>query len=143
MSCIAWGMTPTITFRGLDRSAALEADIRERAGKLAKFSRSLIDCRVLVELAERHHETGNHFHVRIELAMPGEDIVVAHDASLHAAAQGAGAETPTKADEADPGREHARVAVREAFEAARRQLQDHERRQGAMAVRRKAGRESA
>ncbi len=30
-------------------------------------------CRVLVELAERHHEQGNRFHIRIDLTVPGDE----------------------------------------------------------------------
>lgn len=121
--------TPTVTFRGLDRSATLESEIHARVRKLARYYRSIIGCHVLVEFAQRHHETGNHFHVRLDLAVPGEDIVVAHDASLHATAQDTDRERSRKADEPDPERKHARVAVHEAFDIARRQLQDYARRQ--------------
>lgn len=85
-------------------------------------------CRVLLELVQRHHETGNRYHVRIDLTVPGEEIVVAHEANLHATAQDADVEAATKADEPDPERKHARVAVHEAFDIARRRLQDYARR---------------
>ena len=122
-------LTPTITFRGIDPSAALEAEIRTRIGKLETYCRPIMGCHVLVELAERHHETGNRYHVRIDLTVPGEEIVVAHEASLHATAQDVDAEKATKEAEPDPERKHARVAVREAFDIARRRLQDYGRRQ--------------
>ena len=122
-------LTPTITFRGIDPSAALEAEIRTRIGKLETYYRPIMGCRVLVELAERHHETGNRYHVRIDVTVPGEEIVVAHEASLHATAQDVDAEKATKEAEPDPERKHARVAVREAFDIARRRLQDYGRRQ--------------
>jgi cold shock CspA family protein/ribosome-associated translation inhibitor RaiA len=121
-------LTPTITFRGMDRSEALESEIRARIKKLDTYYRSIMGCRVLVELAQRHHETGNHYHVRIDLTVPGEEIVVAHDASLHATAQDIDIEKARKADEPDPERKHARVAVRAAFDIARRRLQDYGRR---------------
>jgi cold shock CspA family protein len=54
---------------------------------------------------------------------------VAHEAGLHATAQDADLEELTKVAESDPERKHARVAIREAFDIARRQLQDHARRQ--------------
>ena len=122
-------LTPTITFRGIDPSAALEAEIRTRIGKLETYYRPIMGCHVLVELAERHHETGNRYHVRIDVTVPGEEIVVAHEASLHATAQDVDAEKATKEAEPDPERKHARVAVREAFDIARRRLQDYGRRQ--------------
>lgn len=122
-------LTPTITFRGMDRSEALESEIRARIHKLETYYRSIMGCRVLVELAQRHHATGNRYHVRIDLTVPGEEIVVTHDASLHATAQDIDLEKARKADEPDPERKHARVAVREAFDIARRRLQDYGRRQ--------------
>jgi cold shock CspA family protein len=61
--------------------------------------------------------------------MPGEEIVVAHEAGLHATAQDVDAEKLTKVAESDPERKHARVAIREAFDTARRRLQDYARRQ--------------
>ena len=121
-------LTPSITFRGIDPSVALEAEIRGRIDNLEKYYRSITGCRVLVELAERHHETGNRFHVRIDLTVPGEEIVVAHEASLHATDQDIHLAQATKQDETDPERKHALVAVREAFDTARRQLQDYARR---------------
>jgi cold shock CspA family protein/ribosome-associated translation inhibitor RaiA len=122
-------LIPTITFRGIDPSVALEAEIRTRIGKLQTYYRPIMGCHVLVELAERHHETGNRYHVRIDVTVPGEEIVVAHEASLHATAQDIDAEKATKEAEPDPERKHARVAVREAFDIARRRLQDYGRRQ--------------
>ena len=128
-------LTPTITFRGLASSPALEADVRERVDALETYCSSIVGCRVLVELAERRHESGNRVHVRIDLTVPGEDIVVAHEPSLHAAAQDTEAEALTKGDETDPERRRAHVAIREAFDIARRRLQDYTRRQrGAVKV---------
>jgi cold shock CspA family protein/ribosome-associated translation inhibitor RaiA len=122
-------LTPTITFRGIGPSAALEAAIRARIDKLETYYHSIMGCRVLVEFAQRHHETGNRYHVRIDLTVPGEEIVVAHDASLHATAQDVAMEKATKENEPDPERKHAYVAIREAFDVARRRLQDFARRQ--------------
>ena len=122
-------LTPTITFRGIEPSAALEAGIRTRIDKLETYYHPIMGCRVLVELAQRHHEAGNHYHVRIDLTVPGEEIVVAHEASLHATDQDIHLAKATKQDEPDPERKHALAAVREAFDIARRRLQDYARRQ--------------
>lgn len=122
-------LTPTITFRGIEPSSALEAEIRARIHRLERYYRSITGCRVLVELVQRHHEFGNRYHVRIDLTVPGEEIVVAHEASLHATAQDVEMPRTTKEDEPDPARKHASVAVREAFDIARRRLQDYGRRQ--------------
>jgi cold shock CspA family protein len=122
-------LTPTITFRGVERTTALETEILTRLRKLETYHRGIMGCRVLVELVQRHHEAGNRYHVRIDLTVPGQEIVVAHEAGLHATAQDVDAEKLTKVAESDPERKHARVAIREAFDVARRQLQDYARRQ--------------
>ncbi len=128
-------LTPTITFRGLGSPAPLESDIRGRINKLETYCGSILGCHVLVELGARHHERGNHYHVRIDLTVPGEEIVVSHDASLHGPAQDIDSPKLTKEDAADPERQHASVAIHEAFDIVRRRLQDYTRRQrGAVKV---------
>ena len=121
-------LTPTITLRGVERTSELEAAVYAHIKKLETYYRSITGCRVLVELLQRHHEAGNHYHVRIDLTVPGEEIVVAHEASLRATAQDVDAKKLTKQAEPQPERKHVLVAVREAFDIARRQLQDHARR---------------
>jgi cold shock CspA family protein/ribosome-associated translation inhibitor RaiA len=122
-------LTPIVTFRGIDRSAALEADILRRVQKLDTYYQGIMGCRVLVEFVQRHHESGNHFHVRIDLTVPGEEILVSHEAGAHATAQDIDSERLTKQAESRGERRHAAVAVREAFDIARRRLQDYARRQ--------------
>jgi ribosome-associated translation inhibitor RaiA len=90
-----------ITFRGLAHSPALDELIRERAGRLEKFHPHLLSCRVVIELAGRHQHQGKHFVVRLGLKVPGEEIAV------------------DRQHDEDP-----QVAVREAFDAARRMLED-------------------
>ena len=94
-----------ITFHGVGNSAALEAAIRERAGKLDRFHPGIISCRAVIEEAARHKQQGKEFVVRLDIKVPGAEIAVNRDHS-----------------------EDAFVAVRDAFDAARRQLEDHARR---------------
>lgn len=122
-------ITPTITFRGIDRSPALEREIVSRLGKLETYYPRIMDCRVLVELGQRHHGAGNRYHVRIDLTVPGEELVVAHEANERATTRHVAAARISRLAEPDPERKHALVAVREAFDIARRQLQDYARRQ--------------
>jgi cold shock CspA family protein/ribosome-associated translation inhibitor RaiA len=122
-------LTPNVTFRGVTRTEALDADISTRLRKLETYYAGIMNCRVLVEFVQRHHEAGNRYHVRIDLTVPGEEIVVSHEAGLHATAQDVATERLSKAAESDPVRKYARVAIREAFDIARRQLQDYARRQ--------------
>ena len=122
-------LTPTITFRGVERTAALEAEVATRLRRLETYYHRIMGCRVLVELGERRHDAGNRYHVRIDLTVPGEEIVVTHEGGLHAAAQDLEAEKLSRVAEPDPERKYARVAIRHAFDVARRRLQDYARRQ--------------
>jgi hypothetical protein len=122
-------VAPTITFRRIKTPAALEADIHKRLAKLETLVPSIIGVHVLVDLADRHHRDGKRWRVRIEASVPGERIVVTHDASLRPELRARGVERARKQDEPDAGHKDAAVAVREAFEVARRQLQDWARKQ--------------
>jgi ribosome-associated translation inhibitor RaiA len=94
-----------ITFRDMAPSPALEASIRERAAKLEQFG-EVNSCRVAVQEPHRHSHKGTHFHVRIDVTLPGDEIVVARTPATHEA------------------HEDAYVAVREAFETMYRQLNE-------------------
>ncbi len=102
-----------ITFQDLRPSAALEAIIRDRASRLGVHDERITKCRVALSRSRRRGRHGHLYQVRIELALPGDDIVVSRDPGV------------------DRAHEDVYVAVRDAFEAARRQLHDHdERRNG-------------
>lgn len=96
-----------ITFRDVERSEAMEAAIREKAEKLDQFYDHIMSCRVVVEPAHKHHHQGNLYHVRIDITVPDDELVVSRE----------------------PGQDHAHedayVAVRDAFDAARRQLKEY------------------
>jgi ribosome-associated translation inhibitor RaiA len=102
-----------ITFRGLQQSPAIEARVASEAEKLEDFADRITGCRVSVEAQHRRHHQGTVYHVRILMTLPGAELVVSRD----------------------PERNHAHedvyVAIRDAFDAARRQLQDwvHRRRE--------------
>lgn len=95
-----------ITWRGVARSEGLEAAIREKAAKLQQFHEHIGRCKVVVELAGRHKNQGNPYAVRVELKLPGGDITASGEHT-----------------------EDVRVALRDAFEAARRRLQEFAREQ--------------
>jgi ribosome-associated translation inhibitor RaiA len=116
-----------VTFRNLQTSEWLESEIRKRAAKLQTYCADAVACRVLVEVPHRHHEHGNRFHVRITIAVPGEEIAVSHAPSLHATGRN-GEARRGKGSEIAGMRKDALLVVREAFAAARRQLQDYARR---------------
>jgi cold shock CspA family protein/ribosome-associated translation inhibitor RaiA len=99
-----------VSFRHMEHSEAIEALIRERAAKLDSFSDHIMSCRVVVEPAGKHHQHGNLYEVRIDLTVPGEEIAVTREPSQH---------TESK---------DIHVALRDAFDSARRQLEDYVRR---------------
>ena len=118
---------PTITCRRIQGADAVEADIRRRLDKLGTYCASIMAARVLVEPAQRHHRGGNRFHVRIDLTVPGEAIVVSHEASLRPEARALQASKTRKQDELDRSHRYVAVTIREAFALARRRLQDYVR----------------
>lgn len=124
-------LIPTqITFRGLAHSDELESDIRERVGWLEQFYSAIARCRVLIEVPHRHHHDGRHFHVRIEMTVPGgAPIVVSHEPSLHGRVKDVEDEAHHKETEIESVHRYGRVAVHEAFNAARRRLEDFAREQ--------------
>jgi ribosome-associated translation inhibitor RaiA len=99
---------PRITFHQMPASPALEASVRHGIEELERIHDRIIGCRVVITAPNGHHRHGGGFDVRIELQVPGEELVVAG----HGAA-----EKPEHAD--------AHLAVRDAFRAARRQLESH------------------
>ena len=113
-----------IRFRNLRRSSLIEDDIRRRAEKLHAYCGDISSCHVVVEVPHRHHGKGHRYHVRIDLTAPGTEIAVAHASSL----RGVGVQARLKALEIDAMRIDVQLVVREAFEAARRRLQDYARR---------------
>lgn len=99
-----------ITFRNMERSDAIEADVRDKAAKLDEFFQHIMSCRVVVEAHHKHHHKGNLYHVRIDITVPGHELVVSRE------------------PKDDHAHEDAYVAVRDAFDAAKRQLEDYSRR---------------
>src|SRR5450759_3539226 len=93
-----------ITIRDMEHSDALETHIRDKADKLNEFFDRIMSCRVVVEMPHKHHQQGKQFNVRIDIGVPGSEIVVNRD---HA--------------------EDVYVALRDAFDAAKRQLEDYAR----------------
>ena len=124
-------LIPTqITFRGLDVSDVLEADIRDRVAWLERFYPGVVHCHVLVETPHRHRHDGRHFHIRIDLTVPGRaPVVISHEPSLHARLKDAEGEAHRKESEIEGVHRYALVTIREAFDVARRRLEDIAREQ--------------
>jgi len=99
-----------ITFRGIDPSDAIETRVRELAARLGRYHERITSCRVMIETPHRNKGHGKLYHVRIDITVPGAEIVVGRE------------------PQAKHAHEDAYVALRDAFEAARRRLQDRARR---------------
>lgn len=95
-----------ITTRDIPHSDALESHIREKAEKLETFYPHIMGCRVVVEVPHKHKHQGRMFNVRLDITVPGNELVVNREPD-----------------------EDVYVALRDAFNAARRQLEDYGRRQ--------------
>jgi len=99
-----------ITFHDVDKSDALEEKIREAASKLDQFHENIMSCRVVVEAPHRRHRTGTPYHIRIDVSVPGKELVV----------------------DREPGDRNAHedpyVVVRDAFDAMARKVKEHDRR---------------
>lgn len=118
-----------ITFRNMDSSPAVEARVREEAEKLSEFYDSIMGCHVMVETPHQHRQQGKRFHIRIDLTVPGGEIVVKREPSLHISIQRTGTEKRLKEQEIAAPHKDIYVAIHDAFKAARRRLQDYARKQ--------------
>ncbi len=65
-----------ITFRDIPPSPAVEARIRKKAEKLESYYDRIMGCRVVVEVPQKHHHQGKLFNVRIDITVPGGELVV-------------------------------------------------------------------
>jgi len=94
-----------ITSRDFALTEPVEAEIRRRAEALDNYYQRLSGCEVTVEApAIKHHRKGGPFTVRVRLTVPGKELEVDHQDA-----------------------EEISQAIREAFDAARRVLEDYVR----------------
>lgn len=94
-----------IKFRGIGHSDAIERRIRLKVAELERFCSRITSCQVTVDELHKHHRKGNLFSVRVDLHLPDKEIVVGRERHLHQAHQ------------------DMYVAIRDAFDAAVRQLE--------------------
>lgn len=76
-----------ITFHGIDHSDAVETRVREKVGKLEQFCDRITGCKVAIESNHKNtsnlHHKGDAYHVRIDLTVPGSELVVKRDSDEH------------------------------------------------------------
>jgi ribosome-associated translation inhibitor RaiA len=95
-----------VTFRDMAPLPSLDGTIRRHAAKLERFVPELISCHVVVEASASHHRQGHVYAVKVDVRVPGEELF----AGEHQAHEEIG------------------IAVREAFDAMARRLEDYVRR---------------
>jgi cold shock CspA family protein len=105
-----------IAFHNLEGSDSIRGLIEEKVAWLERFYDRITGCRVVVEAPHKHHRNGNQYQVCIDLTVPGGEIVVNREPS---AAQQQQQRTELR---------DLPVVIRDAFDAARRKLEEHVRR---------------
>lgn len=95
-----------VTIRDLPNSPALESHIRKKAEKLNQYYQRIGSCRIVITIPQKHKHQGKLYCVRIDLTVPGKELVVNRqlDQDIY-------------------------VAIRDAFNALARQLENYARKQ--------------
>jgi ribosomal subunit interface protein len=96
---------PDIRFVGMEASDAVASAAREKAAKLELFCPEIMACHVVIEQPHRHRQQGRSFTVRLDLTLPGHELAV------------------NRVEHED-----VYVALRDAFDDMRRQVEDTMRR---------------
>jgi len=90
-----------IQFHDMEPSEALERSARDHVLKLESLATDIMACRVSIDLEQKHKHQGRPYGVRIDLTLPGHELVVnrVHDEDVY-------------------------VALRDAFDGMKRQLEE-------------------
>lgn len=95
-----------ITFLDFPESDAIWMAAQERIEKLEHFFNRVIRCEVVISCPHRHRHTDRLYHVQIRVVMPGEDVIINRNSPQ------------------DEAHRDVYVAIRDAFNAAERILED-------------------
>jgi ribosomal subunit interface protein len=98
-----------VTFQNMDPSDAVQAEIWKHAEDLEQYYDRITSCRVVVTAPHRRRNQGTSYSVRIDLGVPGSELVVSRG-------------------DKSPAHQDLFLAIRDAFRAVRRQLETHVRR---------------
>jgi ribosome-associated translation inhibitor RaiA len=96
-----------IHFHGIEKSEAIEDRVREKVSKLEKHCGRMSRCRVVLEAPHRSPQRPKAYKIKIEISLPRrQPIVVCHER------------------EGSHAHEELPLAIRDAFEAALRKVDD-------------------
>ncbi len=101
-------LSTTVVFEGMEPSEALRADAIERAERLSHFAADVHRCDITIGPASHSQRQGNRYRVSLHVHLRNGQIDV-------------------KTNAASPRHEDAYVALADAFDAARRQVEDRVR----------------
>lgn len=90
-----------LRFIGMAPSPALEEAVQAKVAQMDRFGADVIGCRVAIEQEHKHQQQGRPFSVRIDVTLPGQELAF------------------NRVQDEDPY-----VALRDAFDAARRKVEE-------------------
>jgi len=96
---------PEITYRNINKTNKIDSLVREKIAKLEQFCDYINSCRVVLEKTHENPSSGSPYKVSIDITIPhGRELAVSHNP--------------------DQGKQYPplETVIRDAFEAARRQL---------------------
>jgi cold shock CspA family protein len=100
-----------IAYRNMEPSPQLDETIRREATGLDRFCDHIMGCRVVVDVPHRHHLHGNQYHVRLDITVPGDELIINREPAEHVSSRSL------------------ERSIREAFDTAVRLLEDYVRKQ--------------
>ena len=98
-------IAPEITFEGSESSDAAHAQILGEIERLETHNHRITGCRVKVIAPSHKHRHGTGFQIHIWLTIPPHENIIVN-----------------QSESSDARREHAQVAIKDAFAALRRQV---------------------
>lgn len=117
-----------ITFHHAKATMDAEQRIRAEVEKLSRFYKRIMGCRVVIEGSSGRRE-GNPYLVRVDLTVPGGELVVRNEPSVTGSARQIEKPEIRKALESRSSQKGLRLAIHDAFKSAGRRLEDYARRQ--------------
>jgi cold shock CspA family protein len=130
-----------VTYRNIEDHTGLDEHVQKEAAKLERFYNRISSCRVVVERPQRA-ASSKLYHVRIDLGVPNDELVVKHVPSLHGTLEDTKTQKSRHEARSVLGQRNPKRAIHEAFQEMSRQLQDYARRQEG-AVKTKQGMQEA
>ncbi|MEL6461524.1 MAG: HPF/RaiA family ribosome-associated protein [Cyanobacteria bacterium J06621_15] len=103
---------PEITYRGVEKTEAIDSLVKSKIVKLEKFCDHINSCRVAIEKAHDHPSSGSPYRVRLDVTVPPS----------HELAVDRSPDTGTQYEPVD-------AVIRHAFDSMERQLKELNERQ--------------